>query len=66
MGGSITGGTPIAGWFILYMGKSEIELDDEQGYPHFWKPPYDSFTERLSLRSKWNELVNIVCVNDLI
>ena len=36
-GVSITGGTPIAGWFIM---ETPIKMDDDWGYPNFRKPPY--------------------------
>ena len=33
MGVSINGGSPIAGW-LVYKGKSHLEMDDEWGYPY--------------------------------
>ena len=33
------GGTPIAGWFIVE--KKGLEIDDNLGYPHCRKSPYD-------------------------
>ena len=35
MGGFINVATAIAGWFIIYNGKSEHKIDDKQGYPLF-------------------------------
>ena len=35
--GSISG-VPPNGWFIR---KNTMNMDDEQGYPHFRKPPYE-------------------------
>ena len=38
LGGSINGGTPIAGWFI---GKiPSFEMDDDWGYPHDYGNPH--------------------------
>jgi hypothetical protein len=34
-GGFINVATAIAGWFIIYNGKSEHKIDDKQGYPLF-------------------------------
>ena len=25
----------------LFHGKSQSKMDDDWGYPHYWKPPYD-------------------------
>ena len=36
MGGSINGGTPIAGWFIR---ENPTKMDYDWGYPYFRKPP---------------------------
>ena len=47
MGVSIVGGVPkFAGWFISWKIPS-FEMDDEQGYPHFRKPPYPLFKNNL-------------------
>ena len=37
MGGSINGGTPIAGWFTM---ENSLKIDENWGYPYFRKPPY--------------------------
>jgi len=36
MGFSINGCTPE---WVVYNGKSQAEMDDDWGYPHFRKPP---------------------------
>ena len=36
------GGTPIAGWMVYFMGKPTLEMDDDWGYPHFRKAPYEN------------------------
>ena len=41
MGVSINGGTPK--WRV-YKGKSIYKMDDNQGYPHFRKPPFNTPT----------------------
>ena len=38
MGGSINGDTQK---LIVYKGKSQSTMDDDWGYPHLWKAPYD-------------------------
>jgi len=35
MGGFINVAIAIAGWFIIYNGKSKHKIDDKQGYPLF-------------------------------
>ena len=30
---------PIAGWFLLGLGKKPITMDDDWGYPYVRKPP---------------------------
>ena len=35
-------GFPPHSW-MLYMGKSYTKMDDEQGYPHLWKPQFMYF-----------------------
>ena len=39
VGVSINRGTPK---WMVYIGKSHLEMDDEQGYPYFRKPPYNT------------------------
>ena len=36
------GGTPIAGWFIRE--NPTTKMDDDWGYRHFWKPPFQSWS----------------------
>ena len=38
MGGSINGDTQK---LMVYKGKSQSIMDDDWGYPHLWKAPYD-------------------------
>ena len=35
---SKNGGTPHS--WMVYKGKSHVEMDDDWGYPYFRKPPY--------------------------
>jgi hypothetical protein len=41
MGVSINGGTPIASnsWTVYFIEKSQAKMDDNEGCPHFRKPP---------------------------
>ena len=43
-GGFHTWGSPQDEWFIIYHGKSHENMDDEQGYSYFRKPPYRGLT----------------------
>ena len=38
-GGSIHGGTTIAGWFIEKIHENPMKMDDLGVPPHLWKPP---------------------------
>ena len=44
MGISINGGSPIAGWFIIYYNGKSIYKCMIQGYHHFRKPPYQEIS----------------------
>ena len=44
MGVSMNGGTYPNSWMV-YKGKSHLEMDDGLGHPHFWEPPYVFFSE---------------------
>ena len=39
MGVSIAMGVPENGWMV-YKGKSRLDMDDDWGYPYFRRPPY--------------------------
>ena len=39
-------GVPLYRW-VVYNGKSHLEMDDNWGYPHFSMPPYVTFNPRV-------------------
>ena len=43
--------------FTIYNGKSQSRMDDDWGYPHLWKPPYERYILRV-----YDTILYSICV----